>query len=251
MADNSSANLRACYPEMAAGGFSRVDGTVEFYTRINALLRPEMAVLDFGAGRGAQLDRDQDKAPYRTALCRIQGKVKRLVGVDVDSAILANPFLDEAYVIELGSPIPLPDKSFDLIYADWVLEHVANPESFAAEVRRLLKPGGWFCARTPNRWGMIGIGANLVPNKLHTTFLAILQPERKEIDVFPTTYCLNTRGAVRRYFDRVAWDDFSYVSNSVPPYVQRSRMAMRLVQLYWRLTPTSLHTVLHVFLRLK
>jgi hypothetical protein len=35
------------------GGFSRVDGSIEFYTRVNALLGPDMTVVDFGAGRGA------------------------------------------------------------------------------------------------------------------------------------------------------------------------------------------------------
>ena len=43
------------FPEVGAGGFTSLDGTIEFYTRINALLDPAMTVLDFGAGRGAAL----------------------------------------------------------------------------------------------------------------------------------------------------------------------------------------------------
>ena len=38
------------FPEVGAGGFTSLDGTIEFYTRINALLAPDMAVLDFGGG---------------------------------------------------------------------------------------------------------------------------------------------------------------------------------------------------------
>jgi hypothetical protein len=38
----------AFFPELLAGGFSRLNTTVQFYTRLNALLTPEMAVLDFG-----------------------------------------------------------------------------------------------------------------------------------------------------------------------------------------------------------
>ena len=39
------------YPEAAVGGFSQVDGVIEFYTRVNALVDAESRVLDFGAGR--------------------------------------------------------------------------------------------------------------------------------------------------------------------------------------------------------
>ena len=38
------------FPEVGAGGFTSLDGTIEFYTRINALLMPGMTVLDFGGG---------------------------------------------------------------------------------------------------------------------------------------------------------------------------------------------------------
>ncbi|HEX8258271.1 MAG TPA: class I SAM-dependent methyltransferase [Allosphingosinicella sp.] len=235
------------YPEIAAGGFSHVDGTIGFYQRINALIGPDMEVLDFGAGRGEQLV--EDPVPYRAALCRLQGKVRRLVGVDIDPAVLRNPFLDEAHVIDPSRPLPFADGQFDLIYADWVLEHVATPDGFAAEVRRLLKPGGWFCARTPNRWGVTGLGANLIPNRLHTKLLKTLQPGRQEQDVFPTTYKMNTRSAVRRYFPEREWEHSTYISNSEPPYVQRSLLLMRLVQLFWRASPPGFHTTLNVFLR--
>lgn len=249
MTASTDRNVARLYPELGAGGFTHVDGTVDFYSRVNALLEPHFTVMDLGAGRGGQLL--ENPGSWKTQLCIIHGKVAKVIGADIDDAVLHNPFLDEAKVIAIGEPWPFPDNSFDLIVADWVLEHVTNPEEFAAEARRVLKPGGWLCARTPNRWGMIGIGANLIPNRLHTKFLARLQPERQEIDVFPTAYRLNTKGVLGRYFKRGEWNDFSYVSNAEPPYVQRSRLAMRLVRLYWRLTPSSLHTVLNVFVQLR
>ena len=238
--------LARLYPEIAAGGFSRIDGTVAFYSRVNALLSPDMTVLDYGAGRGRQLQ--ETDSPYRTGLARLQGKVAKVVGVDIDDAVLENPFMDEKHVIDPGAPLPFPDNSFDLVLADWVLEHVADPAHFAAEVGRVLKPGGWFCARTPNRWGMIGIGANLIPNRLHVRMLGWLQPERKGIDVFPTTYKLNTRRRLRRYFPGAAWEDVSFIDNGDPPYVQRSVVAMLLVALVWRLLPSFFYAVVYVFI---
>ncbi len=41
------------YPEHLAAGFSSVDSTVQFYSRIRALLKEHHRVLDLGAGRGA------------------------------------------------------------------------------------------------------------------------------------------------------------------------------------------------------
>jgi hypothetical protein len=45
--------LSIFYPENGAGGFSRCDGTVQFYQRVHALPRPGYVVFDFGAGRDA------------------------------------------------------------------------------------------------------------------------------------------------------------------------------------------------------
>ena len=36
------------------GGFSSLDGTMEFFTRVNVLLEPDYTVLDLGAGGASQ-----------------------------------------------------------------------------------------------------------------------------------------------------------------------------------------------------
>jgi SAM-dependent methyltransferase len=130
-----------------------------------------------------------------------------------------------------------------------VLEHVADPEEFANEIHRILKPGGWFCARTPNRWGLVGIAGRLVPNSLHTLFLKRLQHNRKEEDIFPSVYRLNTYKALRRFFPEGIWKHCSFLANSEPPYVERSAIAMRLILLLWRVAPVGFYTNLNVFLR--
>ena len=249
-ANSTIRNLAAAYPELGAGGFSRVNGTVEFYNRIRALCTPEMTVLDLGAGRGQQII-DARNGFFRDLLT-LKGKVHRLVGADVDPIVKENPFLDHAEVIVPGETMPFADNEFDLIFADWVLEHVTTPAQFAEDVGRMLKPGGWFCARTPNRWGITGLATNLVPSRYHAAIVGKLQPGgRQDIDVFPTAYKLNTRGRLRRYFKPDLWEDFGYMHNAEPPYVQRSRMAMRLVNAYFRLTPGAMATNMFIFMRRK
>ena len=94
------------------------------------------------------------------------------------TAVLDNPTLASAQVIAPGEPLPFDDATFDLVVADHVLEHVdaEHAPEVAAEILRVLKPGGWFAARTPNKWGMIGVGARAVPNDLHTRVLAGSSP---------------------------------------------------------------------------
>lgn len=236
------------YPEVGAGGFTRVDSRVNFYLRVNALLRPEMTVLDLGAGRGAWAGTFDD---FRRSLVTLKGKCRRVVGVDPDPAVLANPTLDEAHVAAPGAPLPLPDASVDLIVAYAVLEHVAEHERFAAEIGRVLRPGGWFCAWTPNRWGYVGVGARLVPSALHARLLPRVSPHdrRREQDVFPTVYRMNTRRRIRRLFPAAAYEDCSHVVAGPPSYNFGSAAVARLLQLHARLAPPAFGQALHVFVR--
>jgi SAM-dependent methyltransferase len=233
--------------EVSAGGFSRNDGTVQFYSRINALLRPSMHVLDFGAGRGAFVEDDCD---FRRSLHFLKGKVAYLVGADSDLAVLKNSTVDKSVVLDLNSPtLPFPDKSFDIVVSDWVLEHLDDPAKFALEMSRIVKPGGWLCARTPNKFGLTAIGATLIPNSLHIKFLKTLAPQKKDIDTFPTRYRINTRRAIRQYFPGLQWRDFSYYWRGDPKYHANSLTLWKLMGAWIRCAPEFMATDLLIFLQ--
>jgi SAM-dependent methyltransferase len=233
-------------PEIVAGGFTRHDVTVEFYSRVNALLRPDMTVVDFGAGRGLEAE---DPIEYRRALATLRGKVARVIGVDIDPVVLTNPLIDEAVVVGPDGRVPLADGVADLVLADQVLEHVDRPGTVAAELDRLLKPGGWLCARTPNRWGYVAVAARVVPNRHHVSVLARVFPHRDPQDVFPTRYRMNTARALRRLFPPERYDGAIYATNADPNYFGLSLVAWRVGATLQRLMPTGLGTVLLVFLR--
>jgi SAM-dependent methyltransferase len=235
------------YPEAAVGGFSRVDGTIEFYNRVNALLREDMVLVDLGAGRGSA--HTDDPVEYRRKLRSVRGRCRRVIGLDVDDAICNNPSLDEAYVIPSHGRFPIADESVDLVFSDATFEHVEDPARFAAEIHRVLKRSGWICARTPNRFGYIGLGANLVPNQFHAKLLQVLQPDRKEADVFPTAYRLNTFRALRHHFPEDKWARVIYTWNAEPAYFGSSETMWRLVQLAFRLTPEYFGSTLLFFAR--
>ena len=193
---------RRFYPEANIAGFTQVDGTIAFYNQVAACIRPDHTVLEFGAGRGQQLA--EDPIEFRRSAGNLKARCAHLDGCDIDSVILDNPYLDEAKVIEEGDPLPYEDERFDVIVARYVFEHVSTPEQTARELLRVLKPGGVIAATTPNKYGYIGLGARLVPNRYHVGALSRIQPNRKPEDVFPTLYKLNTARALNRHFGQHA-----------------------------------------------
>lgn len=236
-------------PEFNAGRFPRDDGTVQFYTRINALLSPDLILLDYGAGRGRQFD--VPDAGYPQTIQKLQGKVAKVIGIDVHDGIHRHPYLDDRHIITPGQPLPLSSGTIDIVVADWVLEHVENPGQFAEEMERLVRPGGWVCARTVNRWGYVGIGARLLPNSLHDRLVRKFIPVARSEDVFPTHYRMNSLRDIRRWFSRKRWEDCSYVVTPTPRYFANSTMLFRIIDLYQNIVPYRLGTDLFMFVRRK
>lgn len=239
--------LSRLYPEIAVGGFSRDNKNLEFYSRVDALLAPDAVVVDFGAGRGGFTEEPDS---YLRRLRTLRGRVARVIGVDVDPVVTQNPSVDEAIVWDPHAAIDLPDASVDVVVSDFTFEHVEDPAPVAAELDRILKPGGWICARTPNRWGYIALGARLVPNRLHARALRRLQPGRRaERDVFPTRYRMNTRGTIRRLFPTPRWEVYAYTMNGEPVYFGRSWLLVYAVYGLSRLLPQRLGATYLFFCR--
>ena len=207
-----------------------------------------MKVLNLGAGRGAGFERS--KNPHEISLYSLRGKVREYVGADPDHAAIArNMHVDRRVPIEAGKPLPFHDGEFDLVLSDWVLEHVTEPAQFASEVSRVLKPGGWFCARTPNRWGLTAMGARLIPSSQHHKVLRRLTPQRQEVDIFPTAYRLNTRSRIQKFFPARDWTDHSFMMNGQGVYFRRTPILAKIVKAYWSVAPDDLKNLILIFLQ--
>jgi SAM-dependent methyltransferase len=239
---------RWIYPEQHIASFARDEGRFLFFSIIANLVSKNAVVLDLGAGRGTQIETSRG---YMRQLMSFRGRCLRFIGVDMDPAVTTNPHVDEAYVMGADGRIPLPDESVDVAYSFAVLEHVADPERFAREVDRVLKPGGWFCAWTPNKWGYVGIAVRLVPNALHARLASAAEPQdgRDEKDVFPTAYRLNTLSAIRRYFPEERFKNHSFLANGSPSYHFGRRIIARFWQLTMLLSPSGMAKALFVFVQ--
>jgi 2-polyprenyl-3-methyl-5-hydroxy-6-metoxy-1,4-benzoquinol methylase len=115
-----------------------------FARRGNFLLghvREGERVLDVGCGEGY----------FAAELARVGAEV---VGIDVAAEPLRrarerHPELDLRQVPAAGT-WPLPDASFDAVWAGEVIEHVADTAGWLSEVRRVLRSGGVLLLSTPD-----------------------------------------------------------------------------------------------------
>jgi ubiquinone/menaquinone biosynthesis C-methylase UbiE len=156
-----------------------------FRQRLLQHIGPATRCLDFGCGRG------------NVKQMNFKGIAGWIAGVDPEKAVFENPYIDDGQVLDLEKMhIPYPDASFDLVFADNVMEHVVDPPTTLAEIRRVLKPGGHPLAKTPNKWHYMPIIARLTPTGFHRFYNRLRG--REVIDTFPTQYRSNTPGDVRR-----------------------------------------------------
>lgn len=188
------------HPEKGIDEFSAVDGTLMFFSLVRACCLRTKAdnVLDYGAGRG--MFWYEDPSEYRRGLRDLRTTGATITACDIDAAVLGHPCSHQQVQIEIGKRLPFDDAAFDVIVSENTFEHIADPKFVADELLRVLRPGGYICARTPNRFGYLRLFSSLVPNSLHVKVLSRAQPERKAEDVFPTVYRMNSPGQIKGLF---------------------------------------------------
>lgn len=152
-----------------------------FRERILAVLSAESVILDLGAGAGI------------VKQMNFKGLAKKVCGIDLDPRVEINPMLDEGKIAN-GSAIPYPDKYFDIVFADNVLEHLPEPATVFCEIKRVLKDGGVFLFKTPNKWHYMPVIARITPHWFHQMVNRLRG--RAEIDTFPTRYKANSNKTI-------------------------------------------------------
>jgi SAM-dependent methyltransferase len=234
------------YPESRFGGFSKVDGTIAFFSRVNALVSREATALDVGCGRGEYAD---DPVAFRRNLRILKGKCTRVIGIDVDPNARVNPYLDSFELIQ-GDRWPIADQSIDVCVCDHVVEHVEDVPRFFSECGRVLKAGGYLCIRTPNANSYVALAARLISNKYHARVLSKVQERRKPEDVFPTLYRCNTRARLERALAGAGFGDcVTHTHEAEPSYLSFSKAFYWLGVMHQRFAPSYVKPALFAFAR--
>ena len=231
------------YPESKFGGFTDIDGTITFFTRVNALLKPSFIVLDVGCGTGTY---QKDQIFVRKNFKILKGKVKKVIGIDIYSAAAKNPFIDDFSLI-IDDSWGINQNSIDLIICDNVLEHLEKPDLFFDEANKVLKPGGYICIRTPNSMSYIALFAKLIPNKHHSKVTDVVQVGRKVNDVFPTYYRCNTIRKIKARLNKYNYEHVVYGYEAEPSYLSFSKIAYGLGVIHQKFAPSFLRPSLFAF----
>jgi 2-polyprenyl-3-methyl-5-hydroxy-6-metoxy-1,4-benzoquinol methylase len=128
----------------------------------------KLDIIDVGCGSGANS-------------VELAAKGHRLHGVDLSEAAIeryrAHGFEGRACDIETG--LDYPDATFDLAFCSEVIEHMTSPELLAAEIYRVVKPGGHLVLSTPNSafWlyrlvGILGYTVSELQHPKHFQFFS-------------------------------------------------------------------------------
>lgn len=181
---------------------------------------PNSQVLEIGAGSGKGM---QTKINLR-------GRVKRVVGIDLDPRVLENSSLDESYqmdVMDIGEKLA---RKFDVIFSVMVVEHIEDPRRFLDRQLELLTPGGVLIHYTVSRYSPVSMIANWVPEWLKLWLIQTLGSGRTKKDVFKTFYRLNSASDVRKYLDSKNAKLIASYWDGPPGYLRRSFILMFV---YW------------------
>lgn len=98
------------------------------------------SILEFGCGEASLGD-----ALKRRQKCRVVG-----IELDPAAASVARKRIDDVYTGDVREIISILHEKFDWIVGGEIVEHLDEPWSFLAELRRLCTPGGYLLLSVPN-----------------------------------------------------------------------------------------------------
>jgi SAM-dependent methyltransferase len=132
---------------------------IEYFHRLIAT-RGRIAILEAGCGR---------RWPYR-----LDAGSYTLTGVDISAEALRirqeqKRDLDHALLGDLRT-ISFANRSFDVIYSAFVLEHITGTERVLENFVRWLKPGGLMIIKVPDRDSVYGLVTRLTPFWVHVLY---------------------------------------------------------------------------------
>jgi ubiquinone/menaquinone biosynthesis C-methylase UbiE len=177
------------------------NATNAYRSHLAEVVKPGMTILHAGCG----WDKNDVSRRFKNS-CKV-------VGVDLDPRVESR-FHSEFHLGSLDS-LPFPAEKFDVIFSEYVFEHLANPELALAEMARVLKPNGVILILTPNYHSYKTIAARLTPQKFHVQMGRHRYGSGHEDDMYPTLFRCNTESAYIRIAKRTGLTivNLSFVTN--------------------------------------
>lgn len=187
---------------------------LEVYTSaLERLVTADSVLLDVGCGPGGLVR-------------AYEGRARCVIGVDEHAVSFRHLAEITVLVSARLDALPFPDAAFYLVTCSWVMEHIAQPDSAAAEIARVLRPGGHFLFITPNKHNYVVLLRRLVPNAFSRSIVSAVY-RREEHFINPTYYKLNARSDIDRVMSRYGLVCVSFDHISDPTYLAVNALAFR------------------------
>lgn len=110
-----------------------------------------LRVLEIGVGLGADHERFAHSGADLTGIDLTQRAIEH------SRRRLARHGLRSDLQVGDAENLPFPDSSFDLVYSWGVIHHSPDTARAAAEILRVLKPGGRYAVMIYHKWSLVGL----------------------------------------------------------------------------------------------
>ncbi|PHR94613.1 MAG: hypothetical protein COA78_31975 [Blastopirellula sp.] len=193
---------------------------------VDNLVTDESKWIDVGGGKSI--------FPFNEKLsCELAERSDFLVGVDPSDNINQNDLVNERSQTMIEDY--QTDETFDLATLRMVAEHIEHPEIVIDKLAQLIRPTGHVVIYTPNKWSILSIMASLIPDKFHASFARLISSGRKDEDVFPTCYKMNTRNRLRELFEEGGFKEVGFAHLDDCVVLQQYPFAYRCELTLWKL----------------
>jgi ubiquinone/menaquinone biosynthesis C-methylase UbiE len=132
--------------ELQAGKEERgnLKTNLEFLAKTN-LLKSHDRILEIGCGIG-------------TVVHELSKKGHDIIGIDISGEAIEygrKKYGDIHLEVQAAEILPYEDESFEAVLSFDLFEHIAEIDKHISEVKRVLRPGGYYLFQTPNRYSNI------------------------------------------------------------------------------------------------
>lgn len=106
---------------------------------------------------------------------------------DIQPCAVSGPYVGRSFICPLENMGIIASASYDLVFANFVLEHVADPAAAAKEMSRILKPGGRLILSLSNPQAPEFRLAQITPTAFHQFFR-----EKNHDPAYPVKYAYSS-----------------------------------------------------------
>ena len=191
-------------------------------------LASDSLLLDLGCGRGGLAE-------------KMAVENRAVFGLDSDWLSLVEYRGDAVRLISgVAERLPCVGKSFDLVIAAWLFEHLPEPAAVLCEVRRVLRPGGHCIFLTPNAAHPLVVVARMAQlvGGLQSMMVGALY-SREARDIFRVYYRANSVRRLRSLSRQSGLRLINLQVVSDPTYLAFTEVTFRLSMLLEAMLPAG------------